>query len=78
MKVIMQNKIGFLKDGRFMKKVIGIALIILLFVGYWIGLSFVFYGGGLNLWLSIIIPPCCGIAVLLILGLTELIGWLLS
>ena len=57
---------------------IGIVLIALFFISLWVGLSFVFYSGGINLWLSIIIPPCCYIGAALIIGFLELVTWLLE
>jgi hypothetical protein len=61
-----------------MKKIIGIVLIALFFILLWVGLSFVFYSGGINLWLSIIIPPCCYIEAALLIGFLELVTWLLK
>lgn len=61
-----------------MKKIIGIILIVLFLVAFWVGLSVIFYNGGLSLWLSIVIPPCCYIGTTLLVGFVELIAWLLS
>lgn len=61
-----------------MKKIIGIILAILFFVSFWIGLSFTFYFGGMNLTWSIIMPLCCYVATALLVGLVSLIGWLLN
>ena len=61
-----------------MKKIIGIILIVLFFVAFWVGMSLVFYGGGLDLWLAIIIPPCCYIASALLLEFVALVSWLLD
>lgn len=61
-----------------MKKIIGIILIVLFFVSFWVGLSLVFYGGGVSLWLSIVLPCCCYIGAALLLGFSELITWLLK
>jgi hypothetical protein len=61
-----------------MKKIIGIILLVLFFIGFWVGMSFVFYNGGLDLWLSIILPFCCYVAAVLIMAFTRLIAWLLT
>lgn len=61
-----------------MKKIIGIILIALFLVAFWVGMSFIFYGGGLDLWLAIIIPLCCYIVAALLLGFIHLISWLLD
>ena len=61
-----------------MKKIIGIILIVLSLVAFWVGLSIMCYSSGVSLWLSIIIPPCCYIESVLILGFEKLIAWLLS
>ena len=61
-----------------MKKIIGIILLALFFIGFWVGMSFIFYNGGLGLWLSIILPFCCYVEAALLLGFIYLINWLLS
>lgn len=61
-----------------MKKIIGIALIVLFLVLVWIGLSLTLYSGGVSLWWSIIIPLCCYIGAALMLAFTELVTWLLK
>lgn len=61
-----------------MKKIIGIILLALFFIGFWVGISFIFYSGGLSLWLSILIPFCCYVAAVLIVAFTRLIAWLLT
>lgn len=61
-----------------MKKIIGIILIILSSITFWIGLSLLFYSGGLGLLMSIILPLCIFIGAALIVAFANLIGWLLS
>ena len=61
-----------------MKKIIGIILIVLFFVVFWVGMSLVFYSGGLNLWWSIIIPFLCYVAAALMLAFVQLVAWLLT
>jgi hypothetical protein len=60
-----------------MKKIIGITLIVLFLVSFWVGLSFVFYSAGLSLPWSITIPFLCYVGAVLIVGFTELVSWLL-
>lgn len=61
-----------------MKKIIGIILIILFLLAFWIGLSIVFYNGGVTLLWSIILPLCIYVGVILINGFCELVTWLLK
>lgn len=61
-----------------MKKIIGIILIVLFFLALWVGLSIVFYNGGVSLLWSIILPLCIYLSVVLINGFCELVAWLLK
>ena len=61
-----------------MKKIIGYALIVLCHVLFWVGLSIVFYSGGISLPWSIAIPFLCYVGAVLLVGLAELICWLLK
>lgn len=61
-----------------MKKIIGIALITLFLIAFWIGLSLTLYSGGVSLWWSIITPCLCYIGAALIMAFSELITWLLK
>lgn len=62
-----------------MKKIIGIALTVILYVAFWIVLSSVFYIGGLGFWWSVVTPPpLITIGATLICGLIHLILWLLD
>lgn len=61
-----------------MKKIIGYALIVLFFAAFWVGLSIVFYSGGISLPWSIAIPFLCYIVAALLMGFTELVTWLLK
>lgn len=59
-----------------MKETIGIILIILSLIVYWIGLSLLFYSDGLGLLMSIILPLCIFIGEALIVAFASLMGWL--
>ena len=61
-----------------MKKIIGIILTILSFAAFYIGLSFVFYFGGLNIWWSIAMPLLCYVGAILIMAFAHLVAWLLT
>lgn len=61
-----------------MKKIIGIALIILFLIAFWVGLSLTLYSGGVSLWWSIVTPILCYITAALVIGFSELITWLLK
>lgn len=60
-----------------MKKIIGIMLIILFLILFWVGMSIIFYSGGVSLIWSVILPFCIYVVVALINGFCELISWLL-
>ena len=60
-----------------MKKIIGIILIVLFFLAFWVGLSIVFYNGGLSLLWSIVLPFCCYVGAVLLNGFCKLVEWLL-
>lgn len=61
-----------------MKKIIGIALIVLFLIAFWIGLSVMLYSGGVSLWWSIITPLLCYVGAALIIAFSELVTWLLK
>lgn len=61
-----------------MKKIIGIILLILFLLAFWVGLSIVFYNGGVSLLWSIILPLCTYLGAILINGFCKLIEWLLN
>ena len=61
-----------------MKKIIGYALIVLFIVSFWVGLSIMFYSSGISLPWSIAIPFLCYIVAVLLIGLAELVTWLLN
>ena len=61
-----------------MKKVIGIILLFLFFISFWVGLSFVFYTGGLSLLWSILLPFFVYIGAALLISFIELVTWLLK
>ena len=61
-----------------MKKIIGYALIVLFIASFWVGLSIMFYSSGISLPWSIAIPFLCYIVAVLLIGLAELVTWLLN
>ena len=61
-----------------MKKIIGYALIVLFLASFWVGLSLVFYSGGISLLWSIAIPFLCFVGAVLLVGFVELVAWLLK
>ena len=61
-----------------MKKIIGIALIVLFIVAFWVGLSLTLYSAGASLFWSIVTPSLCYIVTALIIGFSKLITWLLK
>lgn len=61
-----------------MKKIIGIALIVLFLVAFGVGLSLTLYSGGVSLLWSIVAPFLCYIGAALMIGFSELITWLLK
>ena len=56
-----------------MKRVGETLLIIFLLIAAWVGMSLIFYNGGLDPWLSILIPPCCYIVMALIVRVLDLL-----
>ena len=66
------------KTSKKMKKIIGIILIVLFLVAFYIGLSVVLYSGGVSLLWSIITPFLCYVGAALMMGFSELITWLLK
>lgn len=61
-----------------MKRVLGIILTIVLAILFWVGLTWIFYTGGVGLVLSIFLPPACALVSLAIVLLIDLIVNLLS
>lgn len=61
-----------------MKRIIGIILIILFLLAFWVGMSFIFYSGGISLLWSIILPFCIYVTAVLVNGFCELVTWLLK
>lgn len=61
-----------------MKKIIGIALIVLFLIVCGAGLSLTLYSGGVSLLWSIVTPFLCYIGGALIIGFSELVTWLLK
>lgn len=61
-----------------MKKIIGIALIVLFLVAFGVGLSVTLYSGGVSLLWSIVTPFLCYIGAALIMAFSELVTWLLK
>lgn len=56
-----------------MKRILGIIIAVLMAILFWVGLTLVFYSGGLGLVISILIPPGCAIAAILLIVLVDIV-----